>query len=93
MLLYKQIILYIYSFIGGISSFMIDYVEFSPMVVELLMFIIEKQRTELTRLVEKNDYNFQSNEVIAASIEMDHWLNFYQLSCPKNKASRRHKPS
>jgi hypothetical protein len=60
---------------------MMDYAEISPMVVELLEFIIEKQRIELTRLVVKNDYNFQSNEVIAASVEMDHWLNFYQQSC------------
>jgi hypothetical protein len=68
---------------------MMDYAEISPMVVELLEFIIEKQRIELTRLVEKNDYNFQSNEVIAASIEMDHWLNFYQLSCSKKQGKQK----
>jgi hypothetical protein len=68
---------------------MMDYVEFSPTVVELLEFIIEKQRIELTRIVEKNDYNFQSKDVIAASVEMDHWLNFYQQSSSKKPSKQK----
>jgi hypothetical protein len=57
-----------------------------PMSVELIKIIIEKQRLELSRIVEKYQYNFQKNEVIAASIEMDHLLNFYQQSCLLEKS-------
>jgi hypothetical protein len=56
----------------------IDSNKISPTPVELLEFIIEKQRMKLSRIVEKHKYNFQNHEVIAASIEMDHWLNLYQ---------------
>jgi hypothetical protein len=55
--------------------------ELFPTPVELIEHIIEKQRIELIRLVEMHQFNFQNNEVIAASIEMDHWLNLYQQSC------------
>jgi predicted adenine nucleotide alpha hydrolase (AANH) superfamily ATPase len=58
----------------------IDSNKTSLMSVELIAIIIEKQRLELTHTVEKYQYNFQKNEVIAASIEMDHWLNLYQQS-------------
>jgi hypothetical protein len=68
---------------------MMDYAELNPMVVELLEIIIEKQRIELTSLVEENDYNFQNIEVIAASVEMDHWLNFYQQSCYKKQGMQK----
>lgn len=47
---------------------------------ELIEFIIEKQRIELVRIAERHDYNFQDKEVIAASIEMDYWLNLHQQS-------------
>jgi hypothetical protein len=71
-------------FLGGLN--MIDSNKLSPTSVELIECTIEKQRMELTRIVEKHQYNFQSNEVIAASIEMDHWLNLYQQSCIQEKS-------
>jgi hypothetical protein len=55
--------------------------------VELIEFTIEKHRMELIRIVEKHQYDFLNNEVIAASIEMDHWLNLYQQSCKAAKTS------
>ena len=58
-----------------------DEVKESQTASELIKCIIEKQRMELTRIVESHNYNFQNKEVIAASIEMDYWLNFYQRSC------------
>jgi hypothetical protein len=58
----------------------------SPTSVELMENIIEIQRMKLSRIVEKYKYNFQKNEVIAASIEMDHWLNLYQQSCLLEKS-------
>jgi hypothetical protein len=60
---------------------MMDHVNEGHSVIKLIEFIIEKQRIELIRIVERHHYNFQSKEVIAASIEMDHWLNFYIQSC------------
>jgi hypothetical protein len=33
---------------------------------------------ELLHLAEKHQYNFLNAEVLAASIEMDRWLNLYQ---------------
>jgi hypothetical protein len=57
----------------------------SPTSVELKEFIIEKQRMKLSFIVEKHKYNFQNDEVIAASIEMDHLLNLYHQSCLQEK--------
>jgi hypothetical protein len=65
---------------------MFDSNKISPTPVELLENIIDKQRLELCRIVEKHKYNFQNHEVIAASTEMDLWLNLYQLSCKLRKS-------
>lgn len=64
-----------------------DDVKESHTASELIEFIIEKQRMELVRIVESHAYNFLNKEVIAASIEMDYWLNFYQ----QNRSSKRDK--
>ena len=66
---------------------MMDDVKENHTASELIEFIIEKQRMELIRIVERHKFNFQSKEVIAASIEMDYWLNFYQ----QNSSSKRDK--
>jgi hypothetical protein len=64
---------------------MMDPNKFSPTSAELIGSIIEKQRMELSRIVEKHKFNFQNQEVIDASIEMDFWLNLYQQSCKQEK--------
>jgi hypothetical protein len=56
---------------------------------ELVQYLIDKQRAELTRLVERHGYNFQHRDVLAASIEMDRWLNLYQHNCTNKQGSRK----
>jgi hypothetical protein len=57
----------------------------SHTTTELLEFIIERQRLVLVRIVESHEYNFLNQEVIAASMEMDYWLNFYQQNSKSNQ--------
>jgi hypothetical protein len=54
-----------------------------------VQYLIDKQRAELTRLVEKHNYNFQHRDVLAASIEMDRWLNFYEQNCTKKQGKQK----
>jgi hypothetical protein len=56
---------------------------------ELVQYLIDKQRAELSRLVEKHNYNFQHRDVLAASIEMDRWLNLYQQNRTNKQGKRK----
>jgi hypothetical protein len=62
-----------------------DPYELYPISGELIESIIEKLRLELILLAEKYQYNFQNNEVIAASIKMDQWLNLFEQSFIQEK--------
>jgi hypothetical protein len=57
--------------------------------IEAIEQIIEKLQVELVRIVEKHQFNFQNYEVIAASTEVDHWLNIYQQRYMQEKDNRK----
>jgi hypothetical protein len=44
---------------------------------------------ELVHLVERHQVNFLNSEVIAASIEMDLWLNLYQQNGLKKHGGQK----
>jgi hypothetical protein len=44
---------------------------------------------ELIHLVERHQYNFLNSEVLAASVEMDRWLNLYQQNGLKKHGEQK----
>jgi hypothetical protein len=47
---------------------------------------------ELIHLVKRHQYNFLNSEVLAASMEMDHWLNLYQQNSLKKQGEQKNEP-